>query len=635
MMNVALARLIFLLVVLNVCIFAQTPWQSQLVFYDAQGKLQYAKDATGNRIPDFSYAGYRNSNEPIPDVPVVMTISPIAGDNTQHIQNAIIAMNSVPLDSSGFRGAVLLTAGEYEVSGIIRLNVSGVVLRGEGDGEDPVTNTVVNATGNSPAQRDVLIAGGGVANSWGDSLSGSQRSIVTDSVMLGDTQFEVSDASPYSVGDNIIITHPCTPAWLAAIDSGGTFSDEPGATGSDIPWQPDSQPIVYNRYIKEVNGNQITIDAPLFANLIRSLSQAYVYIERSFSLRKNIGIENLRIDIDAASGTDENHAWNGIYLIQVEDAWVRNCTVLHFGLSGIYTNTASRITIEKCQALDPASIIEGGKRYNFNAYTASQQILFKQCHATNGRHSYMSNGTSYTSGIVFLDCTASGSYAGSEGHRRWSQGLLYDNHKELDGPRSGVNPRLIGLYNRGYFGTSHGWSAAHSVAWACDVNNGEIHVQQPPTSQNYAIGCFGTITGDRPPCSFDVPAGYIEGSNTEGLNPRSLFLAQLEDRGILVGLSEPSVVNGNVPEFFELQQNFPNPFNPTTTFRFSIQKSAIAFLKIVNNRGQVVLKTQSKKLAAGQHNFLWQADQLPSGIYFYSLWVDGIRTATRKALLIK
>ena len=67
------------------------------------------------------------------------------------------------------------------------------------------------------------------------------------------------------------------------------------------------------------------------------------------------------------------------------------------------------------------------------------------------------NGYSYTSGCVFVDCTSSGAYAGSEGHRRWSTGLLFDNLIELDGPRPGVNPRLLGLYNRGYYGTSHGW----------------------------------------------------------------------------------------------------------------------------------------------------------------------------------
>ncbi|WP_188194917.1 hypothetical protein [Nonomuraea sp. SYSU D8015] len=52
-------------------------------------------------------------------------------------------------------------------------------------------------------------------------------------------------------------------------------------------------------------------------------------------------------------------------------------------------------------------------------------------------------------------------------------------------------------------------------------------VQKPPTAQNYAIGCHGTVTGDGP---FQQPAGHIEGANRPGLFPHSLYQAQLLDR---------------------------------------------------------------------------------------------------------
>ncbi|MEL6822566.1 MAG: T9SS type A sorting domain-containing protein, partial [Calditrichota bacterium] len=239
-----------------------------------------------------------------------------------------------------------------------------------------------------------------------------------------------------------------------------------------------------------------------------------------------------------------------------------------------------------------------------------------------------------TSGIVFLDCTSSGAYAASEGHRRWSQGLLYDNHIELDGPRSGVNPRLIGLYNRGYFGTSHGWSAVHSVAWNCDVKNGEIHVQQPPTGQNYAIGCFGTVTGQRPPCSFDVPEGYIEGSNTPGLNPRSLFLAQLEDRGIIVGV-EPKGQGSVLINEFTLSQNYPNPFNPSTSIQVYLSRPVSAGIRIYNSVGQLVEEITPRLLQTGPHDFQWEASRFASGIYYYSLVIEGQAVQHKKALLLK
>jgi hypothetical protein len=85
----------------------------------------------------------------------------------------------------------------------------------------------------------------------------------------------------------------------------------------------------------------------------------------------------------------------------------------------------------------------------------------------------------------------------------------------------------MGLYNRGDMGTAHGWSAAHSVAWNGDMAGKTLVVQKPPTAQNYAIGCFGNVTGTGP---FTQPAGHIEGTGRRGLTPKSLFQAQLADR---------------------------------------------------------------------------------------------------------
>jgi len=53
------------------------------------GQLVYPVDDRGNRLPDFSHVGYRNSEQPIPDVPAAITLRPRPGDNTAAIQNAI------------------------------------------------------------------------------------------------------------------------------------------------------------------------------------------------------------------------------------------------------------------------------------------------------------------------------------------------------------------------------------------------------------------------------------------------------------------------------------------------------------------------------------------------------------------
>jgi len=612
-------------------------WESKIIYRDNSGNLVYVSDAEGNRIPDFSHAGYQGGGVPIPDIPVVKTISPIEGDNTTHIQNALFEMSFLPKDSDGFRGALLLTAGKYEIRGTINFGFDGVVLRGVGDGDDPTMNTILWATGNSPNQRTVLIAGGGAATKWREEVPNTRTNITSDSVLVGDHVFEVEDTSKFSIGDNVIIYHPCTAEWLAAIDSGGTFWYLPSAEpGVDLPWEVGSQPIVFNRFITDIQGNSIIVDVPVFNHLIRRLSQSYIYKYARTGLRTQIGIEDLRIDIETAGGADEAHAWNAIDLFQIEDAWVRNCTMLHFGHSGVRTNTATRITVENCEALDPVSEIEGERRYNFNVYTASQQVLFKNCRASNGRHHYVSNGTSWTSGCVFLDCTSEGAYTSSEGHRRWTTGILYDNLIELNGPRPGYNPRLLGLYNRGYYGSSHGWGLAHSVAWNCDMAQGDLIVQKPPTAQNYAIGCKGkNVTGTKPPAPFDAPDGFIEGTNESGLEPRSLYEAQLQERlGTQVSVLDRISNLNNKSESFVFYQNYPNPFNSSTTIKFDIYKPGFFTISIYNIRGEKIQTLIAKNLQPGRHSLQWRADDLSSGIYFVKMKNEGF-VLIERVLLIK
>ena len=68
---------------------AQNTWNSDLVEINQNGRLTYYEDSLGNQIADFSYAGFNNSMEPIPNIEAVMVLDPVEGDNTAHIQNAI------------------------------------------------------------------------------------------------------------------------------------------------------------------------------------------------------------------------------------------------------------------------------------------------------------------------------------------------------------------------------------------------------------------------------------------------------------------------------------------------------------------------------------------------------------------
>ncbi len=509
---------------------SQSMWQSKIIHWGENGKLVYERDTEGNRIPDFSYAGYMGGGVPLPQIPVKKTIAPVKGDNTMHIQSAIDEVGNMPPDKNGFRGALLLQPGYYPVSGTLKIKYSGVILRGSGDGEDTTKNTVIFGTGDIPHQRTLLIAGGGGKNAWRSFPKTPLTGITSDTILLGENSFAVENTDSYKVGDNIIICHPCTEAWLKKIDYGATnntaLSD---GKPKGEPWKVGEQPVTYNRIITAISGNRITVNVPVYYTLIKQDAPSYIYKIARKGILNNIGIENLRVDIENKGGEDEDHVLEAIELTQLEDSWVRDCTMLHYVHAGINTSWAVRVTIANCKSIDPVSIITGKRRYNFCVSASSQQILFYKCYAQNGRHHFISNGTSSASCIVFLECTSKGTYAASEGHRRWSQALLFDNITELESNMKGKTI-VLGLYNRGSMGTSHGWASVNSVAWNYKTSHNTIIIQKPPTAQNYAVGCTANVTGKHPPAPFEHPEGYIEGTNSEYLSPVSLYRAQLSER---------------------------------------------------------------------------------------------------------
>lgn len=104
-------------------------------------------DENGETLLDFSRVGYRWGDEEIPNLPVVRTLEPPAGgaDATALINGA---HRRIGRQTAGAAGAILLKAGEYRVAGVIALNVSGIVLRGEGRSE--TTGTRLVATSMAP-----------------------------------------------------------------------------------------------------------------------------------------------------------------------------------------------------------------------------------------------------------------------------------------------------------------------------------------------------------------------------------------------------------------------------------------------------------------------------------------------------
>jgi hypothetical protein len=94
------------------------------------------------------------------------------------------------------------------------------------------------------------------------------------------------------------------------------------------------------------------------------------------------------------------------------------------------------------------------------------------------------------------------------------------------------------------------------------------------------------------------------------------------------------VEDETIPNDYGLTQNYPNPFNPSTTIRYSIPKEEFVTLRVFNLLGQEVKTIYQGTQRAGNHSIMFNAAQLPSGIYFYSIQAGNF-SQVKKMMLMK
>jgi hypothetical protein len=326
----------------------------------------------------------------------------------------------------------------------------------------------------------------------------------------------VEDASGLSVGDRVVVVRPATAEWIHQIG----MDRIPEPEGRNIrQWTPKAYTIHYEREITAVDGDEITIDAPMVMCLDQQFGGGYVYRYEWPGRIRNVGVEHLQgvSDFDptvtASRGgreyyADEDHGWSLIWVEKAEDAWVRDVTSVYFGYACVWARGGSKsVTVQDSACLDPVSRIAGGRRYSFSS--GGQQALFLRCYARKGRHDFVMHAR-VPGPNAFVDCRADNAYSDSGPHHRWATGTLYDNVV--------VNGNSLNVRDRGPSGTGHGWAGAQQVFWNCRAYG--IICQSPPTALNWAIGCVARKrSGDGWWASFGQP-----------VEPGSLYRAQLRER---------------------------------------------------------------------------------------------------------
>lgn len=459
-----------------------------------ENKLSYAPDSLGNRIPDFSYAGYKAGAAAIPNAIIKVVVPVKKGDATNRIQSAIDYVSSLQADKSGIRGAVLLEKGIYEVNGSLKISTSGVVLRGSGMSED---GTVLLGTGKS---RETLVIMEGAAGRQ----DGASVKLADIYHPVNTKEIKVSGKHEFKAGQTIVVHRPSTQNWIDAL---GT--EHFGGGETTLGWKPGKKDLEWDRTIVAVQSNKLILDAPITTALDPLFGGGTV---SSYSWPERIseaGVENMlmRSAFNPANKKDEDHRWMAIAMNNVIDAWVRQVKFEHFAGSAVQLlPAAKRITVEDCISHAPVSEIGGQRRYTF--YTLGQQTLFQRCYAEDGYHDF-AVGYCATGPNVFVQCESSLPHSFSGAIDSWASGVLFD--------IVNVDGQALSYTNRSQDAQGAGWTAANSVFWQCTA--ALINNFAPPTANNWAFGSWAQFAGD----------GYWNGSN-EHVNPRSLYYAQLTER---------------------------------------------------------------------------------------------------------
>ena len=470
------------------------------------GRLVYApyaprgRDEAVDRLPDFSFAGFEGGGVALPEVEAAVTLWPEPGDDTERIQAAIDAVSALPEGEDGFRGAVLLAAGDYACADSLRIEASGVVLRGEGQGED---GTVIVATG----QRQYAVIE--VVGGRGPDPVGAPVAITDGYVPVGARTFAVDDADGFAVGDPVAVVRTPDQGWVD--DLGMGVED----LGPDEHWSPGSFVTAHERTITAIEGDVVTVDIPLVDSLAAEHGGGELALLDGGERIDHVGVEDLRLDSEYDGPQDEEHASYAVWLEHAQDAWVQRVTVVHVGRSAVSVHGSSRfVTVQDVAMLDPISPISGGNRYAFEV-SGGLGVLFQRCYARGGRHSFVT-GSRVTGPHAWLDCLAEEVHADDGPHHKWATGLLFDR----------VSTAQLRVQNRAWSGGGHGWSGAQVMFWNGEVSE-EFVSDAPPGAMNWVVGVVGP-EGDGQMVPGEPPG--IQESLGAPVLPRSLYLQQLADR---------------------------------------------------------------------------------------------------------
>ncbi|MFW5739582.1 MAG: glycosyl hydrolase family 28-related protein, partial [Myxococcota bacterium] len=342
-------------------------------------------------IQDFSYAGYGNSEVPLPtgdfaDVIQVDVDTSGATDVTAAIQAAIDQAEANP------GGAIVkLPAGLFRLDGPLTVEGSNVVLRGAGSDQTKLWF----ADGGGVGEQIALLV---TSESWVDETSDPGWAMTREGAIFEDF-VEVEDPSGISAGDDIAI------AW----DITAEFKAEHNSSDYWYHVSEGERRTFFRRTVRDVAGNRISFHVPLRYPV--KLRDNPVVL-RADGFATGNGVEHLAVSTALGSpsaswnsGVDQARA---IQMRFCKDCWIRDVASFaadgeehHLRSHGIYVERSFRVTVADSHLEKSEHLGGGGNGYLFQL-SRTNEVLVRDCIGREGRHNFSINWDFGSSGNVFL-----------------------------------------------------------------------------------------------------------------------------------------------------------------------------------------------------------------------------------------
>jgi len=159
------------------------------------------------------------------------------------------------------------------------------------------------------------------------------------------------------------------------------------------------------------------------------------------------------------------------------------------------------------------------------------------------------------------------------------------------------------------------------------IPNGKVEVFSDSSDEGRVYEGFMTADGSGNFTWAGSPAGpNVTATVTDAAGNTSQF-------SIPIQITAVEENENAIPAAFYLSQNFPNPFNPSTTVRFSLKEPCRVVLKVYDIQGREVSTLADGKYAAGGHAVKFDASGLESGVYFYRIRVGAFQAVRKMAVL--